>query len=279
MKSERCEAALRLGIPDLGRLDLSGELDIIDLTRMDTSPMQLTSDLPPFSRRADEDHDVDMDRKRVLVTDSNDGEQPIKRQRTDMRNDGMEQQQINADTSMSDVQPTMDVDDAGSAATIVTTSDTQPTEVPAAAMPAAWSQEENPSTMVGPSSEPVPHERPQPEEPMETKRVPASETERNASLAPTSTPSALPARPPPNRSQSAHQPRSASSPSSIEIPQAPQPTRTQSDHNLSLPSSSSAVQLPPPVVVKIKPAKELGLTHLPLMYENRNDKLYCRLCV
>ena len=109
--------------------------------------------------------------------------------------------------------------------------------------------------------------------------VPASETERNASRPSTSAPSTLPARPPPNRSQSAHQPRSASSPSSIEIPQAPQPTRTQSDHNLSLPSSLSAVQLPLPVVVKIKPAKELGLTHLPLMYENRNDKLYCRLCV
>ena len=62
----------------LGGADLSGELDIIDLTD-EASPVRLTTCVPPFTRRPDEDADVE--KKRVLAAEGVQGP-PQKRRKT-----------------------------------------------------------------------------------------------------------------------------------------------------------------------------------------------------
>ncbi|RPD55138.1 hypothetical protein L226DRAFT_574847 [Lentinus tigrinus ALCF2SS1-7] len=283
VKAEQCDAMPHSGIPDLTHLDLSGELDIIDLTATDTSPMQLTSDLPPLSRRVHEV--VDIDRKRVLAAEENDSEQPSKKQRTD---EGVQAELADADTNMVDVQPTVSVD-VSTTGSQSTDAEMQPAEVPATPPPAAsfsrpevqTAEEADPST-VGTSTTGVD------DLPMEAKTELAPEVAAPLpSLSASSPPLPTPVSPPPHPSaplQPVPALDSVPAPSPITVPRAPQPTPTQSPivdglSSLSLPSSSSTVQLPPPVVVKPQPAKGLSVAHLSLMYETRRDKLYCRVCV
>ncbi len=59
------EAGPLYGNPELGHVDISDELEIIDLTQLQW-PMCLTSDLPPLSRRPHRHEDVSVVQKRPL---------------------------------------------------------------------------------------------------------------------------------------------------------------------------------------------------------------------
>ncbi|RDX48521.1 hypothetical protein OH76DRAFT_1483880 [Lentinus brumalis] len=289
VKPEQCEAKLHFGIPDLDNANISGELDIIDLTEADSSPMQLTSDLPPLSRRAQAD--VDSVRKHVLPTEEEDeSEQPNKRQRTDDGELATRPEPVDADMKIDDAQP------AGSVDVVVPSfADVkQPVGVSGAALTPSSSSAEPAtnqrsatlriSTGVDAAVRPMSDVKPEPNphvEPRTESAAPAGAsllplTVSPASIEPTPLPSAaarpivvIPAVP---------------APSAATVPGTPQPTQTQSPiaaspSIVSLPSSSSAPQHPPRVVVRALPAKGLGVAHIPLMYDNVRNKLYCRVCV
>ncbi|EJF60019.1 hypothetical protein DICSQDRAFT_171506 [Dichomitus squalens LYAD-421 SS1] len=82
-------AAMLCAIPELGHVDVSGVLEIIDLTHegeVTDSPMQLTGDLPSFSRRTQEDEPASEseERKRLPETGWNERQvTPNKRRRTE----------------------------------------------------------------------------------------------------------------------------------------------------------------------------------------------------
>ena len=59
-------------IPQLGSADVTGEIEIIDLTVYELSPVPLVSELPPFVRQSQEEQ-AGLDDKRMLVDES---EQP-----------------------------------------------------------------------------------------------------------------------------------------------------------------------------------------------------------
>ncbi len=290
VKPEQCEATLHFGIPDLDNANISGELDIIDLTEADSSPMQLTSDLPPLSRRAQAD--VDSIRKHVLPTDEEkESEQPNKRQRTDDGELATRPEPVDADMKIDDAQP------AGSVDVVVPSSADvkQPVGVSGAALTPSSSSAEPAtnqrsatlriSTGVDAAVRPMSDVKPEPNPHVEPRTESAAPA--GASLPPlTVSPASI--EPPPLPSAAAVRPivviPAVPAPSAATVPGTPQPTQTQSPiaagpPNLSLPSSSSAARLPPPVVVRALPAKGLGVAHIPLMYDNVRNKLYCRVCV
>ncbi|KAI0688362.1 hypothetical protein C8T65DRAFT_674543 [Cerioporus squamosus] len=265
VKAEQREATLHFGISDLERADVSGELEIIDLTCTDSSPMQLTSDLPPFSRRVQED--VHPDRKRVLAAEENESDQPSKKQRMEAAEEG---ELADEEMNMDDAQPAANVDVAPSITLSSTHSEMRSAEVPAAT-PTASSE-----------VKPVPDSEPRSGAHMEIQAKPIAQVASQPPLTVMPASIELPPPPPAPARPTVPLPSAAMPPAMVSSTPRPTPTHspTVADlSNLSLPSSSSAVQLPPPVVVRASSAKGLGVMHIPLMYDNIRDKLHCKVCV